>query len=91
MGDLKTALQDPTKQNVSNSMNGKDNFQKVVNELHAVYVRYELHVKNYDKLDESLRKRSKWGLVGETEAQSFRRTLSKHKITLIITLNMTAT
>lgn len=91
MGDLQAALQDPRKMQHFDSMNGIDNFKKLVDEFHAVYVRYELHMKNYDQLGESLRKRSKWGLVGETEAQSFRRTLSEHKIMLIITLNMTAT
>lgn len=48
-------------------------------------------MKDYDKLEESLRRRSKRGMGGETEAQSFRRMLSEHKITPIITLSMTAT
>lgn len=36
IGDPQSALQDPTKRNIFNSMNGKDNFQKVVNELHTI-------------------------------------------------------
>lgn len=91
LGAFETALKDASKQNVFNAMNGRGIFVNIINELMDVYKRYELLMKNFDKAEASLKKRSKWGLTGETEAQAFRRTLNTHKQTLILTMSLTNT
>lgn len=88
LGQLEGALHDPARRNVFNAMNDGVDFFSVTNELMAVFQRFELLMRKYDKVQQSRTQKAKWAWSGESEALALGRTLGTHKSTLSLTLQL---
>ena len=91
LGRLEGALKDPARRNVFNAMNGSNDFDRVTDDLMAVFKRFEVLMKKFQRIQQSNVQRLKWGWGGEAEALVLGRTLVTHKQTLLLTMQLTNT
>ena len=91
LGRLEGALNNSQHRRIFQSMNGHNDFARVIDSLMAIFTTLELLMKKYDKVNQSRVTRAKWAWAGLDEASRLGRTLGTHKTTLILTLQLTNT